>query len=123
MAGALSVEVRGVEGLRDRIRMLRPKIRKATIAAVEESGKAMQHGMQALAPVDTGRLRDSIRYEVEDTTARCGPGREVEYAMFVEFGTSKMAAQPFVRPVAQAEHLLFPERVKAYARRAVRGRW
>lgn len=49
---------------------------------------------ESLAPVDTGRLRDSIRSE---------GGRvytDVEYAGFVEYGTSDTPAQPFMRPAA-----------------------
>lgn len=48
-----------------------------------------------LAPVLTGHLRDNIsvirgRYGVEIYSA-------ARYSLFVEFGTSKMAAQPFLR--------------------------
>lgn len=121
MAG-LSVEIRGVDSLRDRLRMLHPRVRRATEQAVAESGRAMERGMKMLAPVDTGALRDSIRHEVEGTTVRAGPGREVDYALFVEFGTSRMAAQPYVRPVAEAERHLFPERVRLATRSALRRR-
>ncbi|WP_017602207.1 HK97-gp10 family putative phage morphogenesis protein [Nocardiopsis lucentensis] len=114
MPGALSVQVRGVDSLADRIRLLRPRMRRATIAAVTEAGQGLEDGMKALAPVDTGRLRDSIRHEVEGTTATAGPGREVDYAIFVEFGTSRMPAQPYVRPVVQAEKLLFPALVRKH---------
>lgn len=114
MPGALSVQIRGAESLRDRMRLLRPRVRRATAAALEESGQALENGMKSLAPVDTGRLRDSIRTEIEGTTVTAGPGREVDYAIFVEFGTSRAPAQPYVRPVAQAEKLLFPVRVRQH---------
>ena len=67
--------------------------------------------------VDTGRLRMSLytdvqsvkNYEVEIGTdlSKVGPkkrtkgpgvGTNVEYAPYVEFGTYKMAARPFLRP-------------------------
>lgn len=118
----LSVEIRGIDSLRDRLRNLSPRVRRATEQAVAESGRAMERGMKRLAPVDTGTLRDSIRHRVEGTTVTAGPGREVNYAIFVEFGTSRMAAQPYVRPVAEAERHLFPERVRLAVRGAVRGR-
>jgi HK97 gp10 family phage protein len=54
------------------------------------------------APVDTGALRDSITYEmIDDETARIhdGPARDGKlYGIFLELGTSKMAAQPFFIP-------------------------
>lgn len=47
------------------------------------------------APVETGRLRDSIHVVQEGLTARvrtdCG------YAAAVEFGTQRSPAQPFMR--------------------------
>lgn len=121
MAG-LRVEIRGIDNLRDRLNNLRPRVRRATEQAVQESGRAMERGMKSLAPVDTGALRDSIRHTVEGTTASAGPGREVDYAAFVEFGTSRMAAQPYVRPIAEAERHLFPERVRLAVRASLRSR-
>lgn len=51
-------------------------------------------------PVDTGRLRASIAWEMASDAS--GPvaivGTNVEYAPFVELGTRYMAAQPFLRP-------------------------
>jgi len=50
-----------------------------------------------LCPVDTGFLRSRI--EVVDLGADgAGVRDDAEYAPFVEFGTVKMAAQPFLRP-------------------------
>ena len=44
------------------------------------------------APVDTGRLRDSI--EAKGSTLFVN----ADYAMAVEYGTANAPAQPFVRP-------------------------
>lgn len=58
------------------------------------------HDAQNRTPVDTGLLRTSEARRVE----RRGDfitglvGTNVEYAPFQEFGTSKMAAQPFLTP-------------------------
>lgn len=58
-----------------------------------------------LAPVDTGNLRASIVSEVrDDVRDRVAGyvGTNVEYAPFQEFGTSRMDAQPFLRPAIEA---------------------
>lgn len=60
-------------------------------------------------PVDTGRLRASIETTQTEhqgaVTARVGTN--VEYAPYVEFGTSQQAAQPFLYPAFQvAAHRL-----------------
>lgn len=55
------------------------------------------------APWRTGRLVSSIIKETEEkskssVTVAIGPKKEVFYGFFVEYGTSKMRAQPFLRP-------------------------
>ncbi len=56
------------------------------------------------APIDTGRLRNSITHRLETETGQIIGivGTNVEYASFQEFGTSKMAAQPFLFPALEA---------------------
>lgn len=51
-----------------------------------------------LCPVDTGRLRSSLRWSVgRDSQGLVGlVGSDVEYAGFVNDGTRFMAAQPFL---------------------------
>ena len=52
------------------------------------------------APVDTGRLRQSIGVKrVGDGHYRVGTN--VLYAPYVEFGTRYMRAQPFMRPAVE----------------------
>ncbi len=53
-----------------------------------------------MAPVDTGRLQQSITHEIEKKPKEIigRVGTNVEYAVYVEYGTSVMSAQPFLRP-------------------------
>lgn len=46
-------------------------------------------------PVDTGRLRSSINGKIDDLVVECYA--RTEYAIYVELGTYKMAARPFMR--------------------------
>jgi HK97 gp10 family phage protein len=68
-------------------------------------GLGVQNRARELCPVDTGRLRSSIQSVAG--TDRDGPfvevGTNVNYAMPVEFGTSKAKAQPFLRPALAEE--------------------
>lgn len=79
------------------------EIKAAKDAAIERALEAI--GLQAegnvamLAPVDTGRLRGSITHEVDGDTAYIGTN--VEYAPYVEYGTSKTKAHPFLKPGIQ----------------------
>ena len=52
-----------------------------------------------IAPRDTGFMADHI------TGDENGVHSEADYSGFVEFGTYKMAAQPFIRPaIAEVQH-------------------
>lgn len=57
-----------------------------------------------LCPVDTGRLRSSITHELGQDGGGLFAliGTNVEYALFIELGTSRMGAQPFLRPALRA---------------------
>lgn len=50
-------------------------------------------------PVDTGRLRSSITGRIEGSTGIVGTN--VEYAAFVEHGTGRGSAQPFLFPALE----------------------
>lgn len=68
--------------------------------------RALQVDRQAkqLCPVDTGRLRSSITNQLaaDHQGLYADIGTNVEYAVFVELGTSRAAAQPFLRPALEA---------------------
>ena len=49
-------------------------------------------------PVDTGNLRGSITFEVSKDEATVTIGSPVEYAGWVENGTSKQKGQPYIKP-------------------------
>lgn len=54
---------------------------------------------QSIVPVDTGNLRDSI-HAVKEGDMKAAVVTEVEYAPYVEFGTSVQTPQPYMRPAA-----------------------
>lgn len=61
---------------------------------IEAEGNAVTE-ITELGAVDTGRLRGSISHAHDDTSAYIGTN--VEYGQYVELGTRKMAARPFLR--------------------------
>ncbi len=64
----------------------------------------VNRGAKRLAPVDTGRLRSSITFEIgQSGTFIVGRvGTNVHYAPHLEYGTVKMRARPFLRPALAA---------------------
>lgn len=61
---------------------------------IEAEGNAVEE-ITNLGAVDTGRLRGSITHAVDDDSAIIGT--DVEYGVYVEMGTYKMASRPFLR--------------------------
>lgn len=51
--------------------------------------------------VRTGRLRNSITYGVDTSEPAVYIGSNVEYAPYVELGTSKMRARPYLKPAVE----------------------
>ena len=81
---------------------------KACGAMLKEKADALLDASQGLVPVDTGALKASghvneveegVHYQViydapiDDPNSKWG-----SYALFLELGTSKMSAQPYLRP-------------------------
>jgi len=69
-----------------------------------------------LAPVRTGRLRDSIRI-LERGAGYVIVGSDVEYAPYVEFGTYRMAPRSFLRPAVWDAVYTFQEVIKVRVER------
>lgn len=69
---------------------------KAKKRALEQIGIVVEGRAADNAPVDTGRLQNSITHETEENYAIIGSN--VEYAPYQELGTSRQHAQPYLRP-------------------------
>lgn len=67
-----------------------------TVNDLAEGAAIILAQAQELCPVDTGFLQSTGFMQV--TSSDVEIGFAAEYASFVEFGTFKMAAQPFLRP-------------------------
>ena len=77
------------------------KARRLADIAVRKTGLDVVNLAKQKAPVDTGTLRGSIGMDVLGPAhVQVGPG--VHYAPFLEYGTSRMSARPFMGPAADA---------------------
>ena len=74
-------------------------INRAISTALEKIGLAAEGYAKQLCPVDTGNLRNSITHTA--TKEAVYIGTNVEYAPYVEMGTSRSRAQPYLKPAAQ----------------------
>ena len=76
--------------------LAREELELAVKRALTKCGLQAQTFSKSLCPVDIGNLRNSISYEVNDNTVYIGTN--VEYAPYIEFGTYKMLARPYLEP-------------------------
>lgn len=119
MTTTATFSMKGFEDLLEAIVALGRDVDAAAAEAAQAGGEVLRQGMQQRAPVDTGNLRDHIAVlgpkrdgnytyvvvgvvKADETTAR--------YANAQEYGTTRMAAHPYIRPTIAAD--------KAAARRA-----
>lgn len=84
------------------------KFDPAVKKALEEIGiEAETHAKEIITEkgaVDTGRLRNSITHQIGETDSKepcVYVGTNVSYAPFVEFGTSRMKARPYLKPAVE----------------------
>lgn len=70
----------------------------ALATALEEIGLTAEGYAKRACPVDTGRLRNSITHLLKGYD--CFIGTNVEYAPYVEEGTSRMKGKHFLRKAA-----------------------
>jgi len=72
---------------------------KAIDTAFQSLGPKLLTKMQSVTAVDTGELRGSETQTAGGKTLTLTAG--TDHGVFVEFGTRKMAAQPFMRPTVE----------------------
>lgn len=91
------------------------------VDAINNVGDDALNYMKSVVPVDTGALRDSCyaQVSVDNGRLKLEIGATAPYAIYVELGTYKMAAQPYIRPTFDYLIRLLPVVIKAeVARRA-----
>ena len=64
-------------------------MKDAVLRALERCGSQAEGYAKDLAPVDTGRLRNSISRKVDDGEPAVYIGSNVEYSAYVELGTGR----------------------------------
>ena len=105
----------GMEKVKRNFNALTVGLDPLTVKVLKAVAKDVKEEAKTLVPVDTGALQKSIRVistaKVKGKITRVGvraggyevnpkTGHLVNYAVFVEFGTSRQAAQPYLRPAA-----------------------
>lgn len=103
------VDVEGLDQLVDDLGRVEAKAAHAVSRAVRKAALDVQRDAKVIVPVDTGFLRSTIGVDLgprsdagprvhgpTEYTAEIGP--TAHYGGYVEWGTSRMAPQPYMAP-------------------------
>ena len=106
----MGINARGLPAAKRRLQQLADKLAGVTDEAISSFADDVVVHMKGVVPVDTGKLKGSIEKKKEGTGYTVGP-RGVEYAAYVENGTSRSPAQPYVAPTVQWARANGPKRI------------
>lgn len=98
-----NLELEGIENLLTEVEKLGQAGSRIENKALREAGEVVKEAIQMAAPRRTGTLKASIAVSNVKTKdgvkqVEVGPGKDGWYGKFVEFGTVKMRARPFMAP-------------------------
>lgn len=111
----IDVELTGADNVIIRLKQMKDNVDFGTESALSDFATDIRDLAKIFVPVDTGSLQTSIR--IQNMRSVSGQhaigvtaggyvtnpktGRIVDYAKFVERGTSRMRAQPYMRPALE----------------------
>lgn len=107
----LSVQVIGTADVEAGLRRLLAEVPQLANNLLDDSAMRVEAAAKQRCPVDTGRLRSSI--QVASGQGWRTISTNVEYAPYVEFGTRRRGAKPFLFPAAEAERPKFQAAIQA----------
>lgn len=93
----LTIELTGVDAVIKNFRKFGLEGRKVVSDITQIQALDIERDAKQNAPVDTGKLRQAIKAEKFGFSQWTITAYEI-YSVWVEFGTSKMSAQPFLHP-------------------------
>lgn len=79
---------------------------------VKKAAYELEARAKTEVPVDTGNLKNSISTSFENDGLTGVVSTNVEYAAYVEFGTRRMAARPYMTPAAEQVRKSFERAVR-----------
>jgi HK97 gp10 family phage protein len=68
---------------------------------LDKIGAVVEAEAKLRTTVDTGTLRRSISFVTDESNNKVSIGSNVEYASYVELGTSRQTEQPFLTPAVE----------------------
>lgn len=114
--------IRGLGNLIIKMNTLETELKKEVEKEMNQALLPVKVEAISIAPFDTGALSRSItiRTEITDTAIIGKVGAYIHYAKYLEFGTSKMKAQPFLKPAFDTHKMEVAEDIKRRIQKVIR---
>jgi HK97 gp10 family phage protein len=131
MARSFVLSTRNTRGVIANMFAADRRVQAAVKRSVRDAGFSEYQIAYGLCPVDTGFMQDNLTLEFHPSELSYELGWKEEdftaaglgfYPIFVEFGTSKMAAQPSLFPARDAVRPEFRTKLRQNIRTAIRRR-
>jgi HK97 gp10 family phage protein len=106
----INVKWSGLDNLMEQLGATAGATIEAAASAMKTTTGQVQAQAKQIAPKRTGFMANNILVEPVKKTAASVIGTvnaKADYSSFVEFGTYKMSAEPFIRPAVSAGQSLF----------------
>lgn len=106
----VNVKWSGLDSLMEQLGATAAATIEAAASAMKLTTGQVQATAKQVAPKRTGYMANNISVDPVKKTATSVTGTvnaKADYSSFVEFGTYKMSAQPFIRPAVSAAQSLF----------------
>ncbi|MEU3161407.1 HK97-gp10 family putative phage morphogenesis protein [Streptomyces griseoincarnatus] len=119
-SSGITVTIEGLPELRRRLEEMPAQLRLACFRALKESAGAVVDGTKGRVKVDTRNLHGSVKARFENNRVRAEIGwwdRDDRYAIWQEFGTRRMPANPSLGPALEEEKRHLPDRIKREIRK------
>lgn len=111
--------VEGMPQLLAKLDIIAMRARAAAQASIALEVEAVETDAKDAVPVRTGDARDGIIGEVEALDGTISA--TARHSKFIEHGTTKDPAQPFMGPAAESSRMRWPAKAAAIIKSAVEG--
>lgn len=124
-----NIELKGIQEIVDKLQAIGANVSKLENQALKNAAEPVLEDAKTNVPVKTGKLKKGLmisNISKKDGIKRImvgldrGDNSEIFYGKFVEFGTSKRAAHPFLQPAYEKNKEIIKDKISETLRTGLR---
>lgn len=117
------MKLKGLDKFLSHLDDVENRLNNSVKQSVKQNALEMEAKAKMLAPVDTGNMRRNINTSVQESSDSISAevSSNAEYSIYVEYGTSKQQAQPFMHPAFVSQKTQFETDMNQALKKGVDG--